>query len=153
MKFRECQGRWQIGFTLIELMIAVAVLSIIAAIALPSFRENIRQGRRLEARSLLLENAQFMERFFTENNRYNLRADGATPVVLPITASPRSGTNLYIISFDIQAPLTADSFNLRAVPVSGGNMDADACGTYLLSNLGVKTNLNNTKPSAECWSK
>ena len=153
MRFRACQRRWQIGFTLIELMIAVVVLSIIAAIALPSFRENVRQGRRLEARSLLLENAQFMERFHTENNRYNLRADGATPVVLPINASPRNGASLYGISFDSLVPLTADSFNLRAVPVAGGNMEADACGTYLLSNLGVKTNLNNTKPSAECWSK
>ena len=153
MKLFLCQRPRKNGFTLIELMIAVAVLSLIAAIALPNFRENIRQGRRLEARSLLLENAQFMERFFTENNRYNLRADGATPVALPITVSPRTGPRLYIISFDSVAPITADSFNLRAVPVAGASMDADACGTYLLSNLGVRANLNNSKTSADCWSK
>ena len=153
MKFHLCRRPLKTGFTLIELLIAVVVLSIIAAIALPSFRENIRQGRRLEARSLLLENAHFMERFFAENNRYNLRADGATPVVLPILASPRSGPSLYFISFDTLAPISADSFNLRAVPVAGRNMDDDACGTYLLSNLGVRANVNNSKPSAECWSK
>ena len=151
MKIHTCLIPRRSGFTLIELMIALIVFSIITAIALPNFREHIRQGRRLEARSLLLENAQFMERFFTENNRYNLRADGATPVVLPITASPRNGASLYIISFDANAPISADTFNLRAVPVGGGNMDADACGTYLLSNLGVRANLNNSKSSAECW--
>ena len=153
MKFNSCRTPQHAGFTLIELIIAVVVLSIIAAIVLPSFRENIRQGRRIEARSLLLENAHFMERFFTENNRYNLRADGATPVVLPINASPRSGSSLYVISFDPLAPISADSFNLRAAPVAGSSMDADACGTYLLSHLGVRANLNNSKPSAECWNK
>lgn len=141
------------GFTLIELMIAVVVLSIISIIALPSFRDNIRQGRRLEARSLLLENAQFMERFFTENNRYNLRVDGTTPVALPILASPRNGAALYTISFDTLAPLSADSFNIRADPVAGGAMDGDACGTYFLSNIGGRGNLNNTRSSLECWSK
>jgi type IV pilus assembly protein PilE len=151
MKIPSCKYRIQTGFTLIELMISVAVLSIITAIALPSFRENIKQGRRLEARSLLLENAQFMERFFTENNRYNLRVDGSTAVTLPILASPRTGQSLYVISFDTVAPLNTDSFNIRAVPVAGGAMDGDACGTYLLSNLGVRANLNNIKSSYDCW--
>ncbi len=151
MRILPYQRKIHSGFTLIELMIAVVVLSIITTIALPSFRENIRQGRRLEARSLLLENAQFMERFFTENNRYNLRADGSTAVTLPILASPRSGQSLYTISFDTLAPLSSDSFNLRAVPVAGSAMDGDACGTYLLSNLGVRANLHNTKSSQECW--
>jgi type IV pilus assembly protein PilE len=153
MKLFSSKHHDHAGFTLIELMIAVVVLSIITAIALPSFRENIRQGHRLEAKSLLLENAQFLERFFTENNRYNFRVDGITPVTLPILASPRSGSALYVISFDTLAPLTADSFNLRAEPVPGRTMDGDGCGTYLLSNVGVKTNLNNTKLSRECWSK
>jgi type IV pilus assembly protein PilE len=153
MKIPSCKYRIQTGFTLIELMISVVVLSIITAIALPSFRENIRQGRRLEARSLLLENAQFMERFFTENNRYNLRVDGSTEVVLPILASPRNGSILYTISFDTAAPLAADSFNIRAVPVAGGAMEGDACGIYLLSNLGARANLHNTKTSQECWDK
>ncbi len=153
MKILSYKYRIQTGFTLIELMISVAVLSIIAAIALPSFRENIRQGRRLEARSLLLENAQFMERFFTENNRYNLRVDGGTAVELPILASPRTGQSLYTISFDTAAPLTADSFNIRATPVAGGAMDGDSCGTYFLSNLGARANLHNTKTSQECWDK
>lgn len=141
------------GFTLIELMITVVILSIIAAVAIPSFRENVRQSRRVEARSLLLENAQFMERFFTENNRYDLKADGTTAVTLPITASPRSGTALYTINFDTVSPLSSTSFNVRAVPVAGAAMAGDACGTYLLNNLGVRANLNNTKTTDQCWSK
>lgn len=141
------------GFTLIELMIAVVVMAIITSVALPSYREYVRQTRRAEVRALLLENAQFMERFFTENNRYNLRVDGTTAPVLPNTASPRSGTALYTLSFDTVAALSATSFNVRAVPVAGGAMDSDVCGSYFLNNLGVRANANNTKSSVECWSK
>ena len=153
MKNGAAQLKLQVGFTLLELMISVVIVAILTSIALPSFSEKIKQSRRLEARSILLENAQFMERFFTENNRYNLRADGTTVVTLPLLASPRSGSALYEISFDTVAPLSADSFKLRAVPVAGTSMENDACGTYLLSNLGVRENLNNTKASHACWDK
>jgi type IV pilus assembly protein PilE len=151
MKNGAAQLKIQVGFTLLELMISVVIVAILTSIALPNFSEKIKQTRRLEARSILLENAQFMERFFTENNRYHLRVDGVTAVVLPAQFSPRTGTALYEISFDTVAPLTAGSFTLRAVPVQGRSMENDECGTYLLNNLGVRANLNNTQMLDTCW--
>lgn len=145
------------GFTLIEVMITVVILSIIAAIALPSFKENVNRARRVEVKGVLLENAQFMERFFTENSRYDFRVDGVTAVSLPLVTSPRSGTagtQLYDVSLATGAnAVTAGSYTLQAVPTAGSAMANDACGTFLLNNFGARSNLNNTKSTEECWSK
>jgi prepilin-type N-terminal cleavage/methylation domain-containing protein len=59
------------GFTLIELMITVALVGILAAIAVPSYQNYVRQSNRAVAKSLLYENAQFMERFYSQNNQYD----------------------------------------------------------------------------------
>jgi type IV pilus assembly protein PilE len=66
------------GFTLIELMIAVAIVGILAAIALPAYQNSIIKGRRAQGRTALLELAQAQERYFTANNQYQLFATGAS---------------------------------------------------------------------------
>ena len=81
------------GFTLIELMIAVAVVGILAAIAYPSYQEHVRKARRADAQTALLELAQFMERHYTANGRY-LTTAGAAPV-LPFDAAPKDGATKY----------------------------------------------------------
>ena len=72
------------GFTLIELMIVVAVVAILAAIAVPSYQEQVRKSRRAQAKADLVEYAQMAERFFTVNNTY-------VGFTLPTTQSPREG--------------------------------------------------------------
>lgn len=143
----------QRGFTLIELMITIAVVGIITAIALPSYNEYIRRSRRSDARVVLLQDAQFMERFLTENDRYDLQRDGATPVALPNTISPAATTGTQVMYNITLAAVNRNSYTLQAVPVAGNAMDGDVCGTYTIDNLGVKGNSNNSRSTVDCWSK
>ena len=149
--------RQSAGFTLIELMIVVAIIGILAAVAVPSYREHVARGYRNDAKSVLLENAQWLERNYTQSNAYN--KDGAGTVwanaaagtaALPAQQAPKDGTARYTISF---GSLAADTFQLQAVP-TGGQV-GDKCGTFLLTQTGDKDVSGNTgdATAANCWSK
>ncbi|MEY2873766.1 MAG: hypothetical protein RLZZ373_1137, partial [Pseudomonadota bacterium] len=92
------------GFTLMELMIAVAVVGILAGAAVPSYREHIASSRRTDAKSALMAIAQLMERGYTERGTYAGLALGATGIY-PAT-SPQGYYTLTIVSQD------ADGFSL-----------------------------------------
>ena len=133
------------GFTLIELMITVAILGILISVALPSYLDSVRKGRRADAQSVLLEASHFMERFATENLRFDQsRADGAVALPATLSSAPKHGaTKFYTIS--LQA-VGQSSFTLRAVPQ--GAMAGDTCGTMTLTDTGVKGATLNT-----CWGR
>ena len=106
------------GFSLIELMIVVVIVAILGSIAYPSYLNQVTQSRRADAQAVLMEAAQFMERFYTENNRYD-RDTAGTAVALPaqLQESPRdSGTKSYDIT--VQAS-SASTYTLRATPKNG----------------------------------
>jgi type IV pilus assembly protein PilE len=133
--------RVQFGFTLIELMITVAVVAILASIAYPSYQAQLRISRRADAQASLMELQNFMERFFTENSCYQDKGadgscsnsgDNADPV-LPFTASPRSGTAYYSLSL---AAVTPTTYTLRATPVAGGPQAGD--GMLELDQTGAR---------------
>ena len=71
----------QAGFSLIELMIVVAIVAILASVAYPSYRDSVLKGRRGEARAALAELMQQQERYMTQNNTYLAFADTATSSV------------------------------------------------------------------------
>lgn len=138
----------QTGFTLVELVITVAIVGILAAIAIPSYQGSIARGHRAEAKAALLDNAQFLERRFTEFNRYH-QDDGGTATTLPVTVAPREGT----ASYNVAAPtLTATTYTLTATPIVGGRMAADACGAFSLTNFGQKT-VSGTETVDRCWNR
>lgn len=137
------------GFTLIELMIVLAIVAILATIAYPSYQEQVRKSRRADAQAVLTEAAQWMERYYTQNNNYSAATAFASS---GLTASPRGATGrgvYYRIRFDPAFPLgtNAQAFRLQAVPVNA--MSTDPCGTFKLDNVGRRTLSGNKR--SDCW--
>lgn len=138
------------GFTLIELMIVVAIIAIIAAFAMPSYREHIAATRRAEAGSALLEGAQALERYFSANGKYLVPDDSALPAVFP-TQVPANGTAYYTIAVAADVAPTASTYTLEATRVDGGLMASDPCGNLRIDQTGARTVDSATKTIAECW--
>lgn len=126
-------GQKQSGFTLIELMIVVAIIGIIAAIAYPSYSDHVDRARRSDAQGALMGLAAAMERHYASNNSYQEAASGGgdtgAPAIYPDEA-PLDGNNKYY-DLTIQAA-DATSFTLRAVPkgaqAGDGMLELDSTG-------------------------
>lgn len=127
----------QRGMTLIELMIVVVIVGILAAVAYPSYTENVRDSRRAECSGALSSLANAMERFYSVNGNYlgaaAAGADTGAPAVYTATCPADGGDATYNLTI---AAATTSTYQLRATPV-GAQAD-DECGSLSLTSTGVK---------------
>lgn len=147
----------QRGFTLIELMIVVVVITILTAIALPSYQSYVMKSRRTDAKNGLLDLASREERYFSVNNTYtnvpaNLGYGATSTFPLAINASGQSYYSLNVTSVIAAsgsgATAVPPGFTAQAVPI--GTQAADTtCATYQIDQLGTQTNSSGATPG--CW--
>ena len=119
--------RRQQGFTLIELMIVVAVIAVLAAIAIPNFQEQARKGRRAEAVRAMGEYQLAMERWRAENPSYaNCSGSGCGSGTYPATPTADN----YTMTRGTPGPA---AYSISAAPT--GKQTGDRCGTLSATNL------------------
>lgn len=129
----------QRGFTLIELMITLAIVAILSAIAYPSYKDYIARGRRAEAQSQLMQAAQWMERFYAENYAYDQNTAGvavATMLAARYSQSPTSGTAAYTIAVAVTGTGSTSTYTVTAT--RAGTMVGDKCGNFQITSTGVR---------------
>jgi type IV pilus assembly protein PilE len=133
------------GFTLIELMIAVAIVGILATIAATSYQSQIQRSRRTDARSALLDLAGREEKLYSTTNAY-----GATPALLGYGTAgtfPISVGNYYTV--DVQ--VAAGTYVITATPANAQTSDT-ACTTLWVNQTGAQGSTG-SGTTAACWGR
>lgn len=116
------------GFTLVELMVVVAIIGILAGIAYPSYQNNVQKSHRADAEAALIGIVNRLERQFTEQNTYE-------GVVEP-------DNEFYTISINA----TQTTYTISAIPITGKAQQNDSCGTLTINNFGEKS-----ADATGCW--
>ena len=134
------------GFTLIELMITVAILAIIAAVMIPAYTSYVDRGKRAEARAALLDIAARQERYYSNNRQY-------TATLSDLNMSGTSENGYYTLSVTIPSGSNNQDFDATATPSSGWT--DDECGDLSIDETGAKTHtkIPSSGDRALCWGK
>lgn len=134
------------GFSLLELLVAMVILAVLAAIALPTYADYVARSRRFEARAGLLEAAHWMERWRTERGRYDDPANaGQPPREFAWRQVPRAGEAYYAVS----VVTTATTYTVTATAV--GTMAGDACRSLSIDETGVRGFTGPGSTEEVCW--
>jgi type IV pilus assembly protein PilE len=163
-RHRAGRGRAPRGFTLIELIVAVTVVGILTALALPVYSTYIQRSKRSVAKTVILQGAQFMERNYTQAGCYNFITQAncvalaGTAVTLPatLTQAPTTG----VADYTITLASTTQGFTLTASPCGAKSAACSGytdptCGDLTLDNTGTKGASLAGSPAAvtQCWQR
>ena len=141
MRDRQMRSR-NLGVTLMELLTVMVVISILAAIAIPSYRGYSMRASRADGKAAVLSMAGALERCFTRFNAYNNAGCGIATTNVPST----EGKYLVSASF-----ASATQFTVSAVP-QGTQAKDTSCGTLSIDQANVRSKTG-TKSVAECWGR
>lgn len=150
------------GFTLIELMITLLIASILLAIAIPTYRHEIQESRRTDAKTALLDLAGREQRYFSVQNSFTTSFVNLGYASSGNPSSVTVGSGYYSISVSVPAAapdpqaanIAAPSFSFTATPVAGTSQASDtACGTFEVDSTGYQAaqNSSSTDDTAVCW--
>lgn len=124
------------GFTLIEIVVVVAVIGILAAIAIPSYQQHLRKGRRANAEAFLSDVASREQQYLLDARGYAL---GGTAIADLGLTLPTDVSNFYAVAVTPAAPAIPPAFTVTATPFPGGVQEPD--GTLAIDNNGTKTRM------------
>lgn len=137
------------GFTLMELMIVVAIIGIIAAVAYPSYLKSAAKGRRVDAKAEITKASQALERCYTQYGQYN--SANCSEVAL-LTSGYNSAKGYYTINFAVSTDITATTFEVTATALNSGPQANDiGCTIMALDNTGRRTSGGNATDTGSCW--
>jgi type IV pilus assembly protein PilE len=137
---RPCNGARARGFTLVEMMIAVSIVAILAAVAYPSYMNQVQRTRRTDGKSALMDTAQRLERCHTRFGRYD---SDDCEVELPFD----SAEAFYSVD---AVEITASTFTLSATP-QNQQADDSTCGILHLTSAGQQGSGDADSDSNHCW--
>ncbi|HTD02240.1 type IV pilin protein [Undibacterium sp.] len=146
-RVRRYQGALTLsdGFTLIELMFAVAIVGMLAVIATNSYRSQVLKSHRVDAKNAVLDLAAREEKYFATHNTYSIvGTDLNYSTVFPVNVN--SGGQVYY-TLSVTQTTTSD-FTVTATPA--GKQTSDGCSSYILNNLGVQSN-GTGATETNCW--
>lgn len=135
------------GFTLIELMVVVAIIGLLAAIAIPAYQDSTRRANRADAQITLSRLATLQERYFFRTNQYTGDFNDLISGVPNNTTSITSDEGFYTVALTA----TASTWSLTAT-ATGTQANDTECTTLTLTHLGGKTSADdNAAATTECW--
>ena len=127
------------GFTLIELVIVVAVIALLASVAFPAYQDSVQKSRRADAKIALIQAAASEERWFTSNNAYTSSATNVGGLL-----SPSGHYDVSVVAATLTYTLT--------VTANGSQLDDTDCKKFFINQTGLKTSEDSSgSASSECW--
>lgn len=142
------QIRHQAGFSMLEVMIVLAIVGILSAIAIPSYQESVRKSHRSDAKISLVEATQSFERCFSEHGQYQYHATNAPNC--PQYSNTASSSGYYSLTVT-HASTTTFSLAAQAPSTSAQYRDLN-CRSFTVTQTGIKTSKNSSAgASTDCW--